>query len=115
MKVYSVPEEVAFAEPDYANYDFKREQAREVEHRERLKAWMVENGFSGEHTGKIVRFGVADGYAQYMMADKGRSSFLVHLPYGDAYHYRDVEFLPRAEVIRRLEAEDKLQSIFGPR
>jgi hypothetical protein len=115
MKVYAVPEQVHFAEPDYTNYDSRREEQRETEHKQRLKDWLVAEGYNGEHTGEVVRFSVADGYAQYMLADKGRNSFLVHLPYGDAYQYRDVQYLPREEILKRLEQERNLQSLFGPR
>ena len=42
--------------------------------------------------GKLVCFGVADGYAQYLVTKIGkRISKIEHLPFGDAYQYRGVE------------------------
>jgi len=115
MKVYGILEEVPFAAPDYANYDRDKEEARETAHMEAVKEWLLANGYDGEHTGKTLGFGVGDGYARYMFADKGRQSFLVHLPYGDAYQYRDVEFLPRKEILSRIEQEEKRAAFFASR
>ncbi len=103
MKVCAPPDEVPWSEPDYANYDPAKEARREEEHRIALKEWLIKAGYDGKYTGEILSEPMADGYANYMMADKGRSSFLVHLPYGDAWDSRNVEFLPRAEVIKRIE------------
>ena len=115
MKVCGVPKEVSFPEPDYSNFDFKKEQEREKLHKQDLKNWLQAQGYEGEHTGEVLSFPVADGHAQYMMADGGKKSLLIHLPYGDSYHYRDVEFLPRSEIVKRIGQEKGLQSIFGPR
>lgn len=114
MKVYSCPDELPAPEVDYRNYDYDRERAREHEHQQQLKAWLQRNGYSGARTGEVVRFGVADGYAQYMLAD-GPRSILIHLPYGDAWQYGDVQFLPKAEIVRRIEADKKLASFFASR
>ena len=46
----------------------------------------------GLHVGKLVCFGVADGYAKYLIVKVGkRVSKLVHLPFGDAYRYMGVD------------------------
>jgi hypothetical protein len=116
MKVYSVPEAVPFAEPDYKTYDWKAEQAREERHMADLKKHLVEMGYKGKHTGKIVRFGVADGSAQYMLADgKGvyGPSFLIHLPYGDAYHQHMVQHMPKKAIVEQIERQEKLASLFA--
>lgn len=114
MKVYNLPVEVPFPDPDYQNYDWDAEQRREAEHRAALSAWLRANGWTGKNTGRTVRFGVADGYALYMLAEgPGRKSCLIHLPYGDAYQYRDVEFLPKAEILRRLDQQDTIAKLFS--
>ena len=107
MKVYGCPDECAWSDPDYANYDFDKERKREEEHAAKLKAWLIEQGYSGQYTGEIFQEPHADGYAQYMMGDKAGKSILIHLPYGDGWDSRNVEFLPRAEVIRRIEVRKK--------
>lgn len=118
MKVYTCPKQVPAPKPDYANYDSAKEIAAEEQHMADLKAWLVKQGFTGKYTGEIYRTHVADGYAQYMFADvpKGYTSpkpFLIHLPYGDAYDSRDVEFLPKKEIIARIEAEKKFRALWN--
>lgn len=108
MKVYSSP--IPF-EYDYSDYNHKAYCEAEDKHQETLKAWLVENGYTGKNTGRILSEPVADGSAMYMLAE-GKRSFLVHLPYGDAYQSRDVSFLPKAEVLRRIEAKERLNELF---
>jgi hypothetical protein len=112
MKVYTCPDECQAPTVDYRNYDGDKERAREAQHQVDLKAFLISAGYTGKHTGKIFRAGVADGYAEYMMAD-GRGSCLIHLPYGDGYQYRDVQFLPKKEVLARIAIDAKLASIFS--
>jgi hypothetical protein len=100
MKVYDCPKECPWV-PDYTSLDFAAEEKREKEHSTRLKTWLLEHGYTGKYTGSMVHFGVADGSAQYMIAD-GKSFCLIHLPYGDAYQYRDIKFLPKREIIKRI-------------
>jgi hypothetical protein len=114
MKVYSLPKEIPPPAVDYSNYDGEKEAAAEVKHMADLKEWLIKQGFTGRYTGQTVHFGVADGRAIYMMAD-GKKSFLIHLPYGDGYQYRDVEFLPKAEIIRRIEATKKMEEFWRKR
>lgn len=112
MKVYGLPEDVPAPEVDYANFDLKRMQRDEEAHIARLKAWLLEQGYDGPNTGRILSSPIADGHASYMMAENGSGSFLVHLPYGDAYQDRNVQFLPKEEVVARLDAQDRMRAIF---
>ena len=112
MKVVSMPPEVPFAEPDYSNYDSVKEQARETEHLEQLKTWLKANGWPGERTGQELQEPHADGYARYMYGD-GPKPVLVHLPSGDAWHSPNVGFLPKKEVLKRLDRRAGLAALFG--
>jgi hypothetical protein len=103
MKVFECPLECAFAEPDYRNYDTRNEEAREKQHRARLKQFLIDSGYTGPYTGRVAYFGVADGNAAYMLADgrgKFGSSFLIHLPYGDAYHCQGIQHFPKKAIIK---------------
>ena len=104
MKVYTCPKELPAPKIDFtAKYDRAKEDAAEKKHMADLKAWLTSRGYTGKYTGEIYRVGVADGYAQYMVAD-GPKSCLIHLPYGDAYDSRDIEFIPKTEIFRRIRA-----------
>jgi hypothetical protein len=47
-----------------------------------------------------------------MIADAPRQSCLIHMPYGDCYHYPDVKYLPKSEIIKRVDALKALKEIF---
>ena len=96
---------------DHSNLDFAALTRAEDDHANTLKIWLKVNGYTGPNTGKIIRFSVADGCASYMFADAKGQSCLIHLPYGDAYQYPDAEFLPRGEILRRIQQQKKLEKM----
>lgn len=112
MKVYSLPKEIPAPEVDYSNYNHEKVAADEAKHKADLKAYLIKGGYTGKNTGKTIRFQVADGYAVYMLAE-GKTSCLVHLPYGDGYEYRDVQYIPKAEILRRVKSEEAFHAIFN--
>lgn len=111
MKVCSLPEECPAPEPNYYDYDWKREEARQKEHSEQLKQWLLANGYSGKNTGEILMIGHADGYAQYMLAE-GRTSCLIHLPYGDAWDSPLAHYMPKKDVLAQIARQKNIASIF---
>jgi hypothetical protein len=117
MDVYDLPDEVPFGEPDYANYDTKVEDAREEAHKTSLKDWLVSQGWSGPNTGREYTTPMGDGHARYLFGDGAgaKNSILIHLPYGDAWHGRDLEFIPEAEIVKRMDASDGLAAFFAKR
>lgn len=112
MKIYALPTEVPAPEPDYSNYDYEKEVAQEDAHLEALKKHFIAQGYRGKNTGEVISFPVADGCAQYMLVE-GPKSFLIHLPYGDAWQFREAEYLPKKEILRRIESGKKLAKLFG--
>ncbi len=114
MKIYSCPKEVPAPEPDYSNYDHTKELRAEEEHQTKLAAWLRSKGYTGKHTGAIYREGVADGYAVYMLAD-GPKSCLIHLPYGDAYQSQNAQFVPKAEIVKRIDAKKQFAALMAKR
>lgn len=118
MKVYAVPEEVPAPVTDYRNFDLKKVMADEAAHKEALKKHLREAGYTGKHTGGVAQFSVADGYAQYMLADgNGRygPSFLIHLPYGDAYRYLHIDHLPKKAIVEMIEQRARMNKLFEGR
>ena len=119
MKIYSLPEELeaTIPEPDYINQTFAEWGRDEELHRESIRQWLHENGYTGKNSGELFQEPIADGYAQYMLVEgavgSGVRSFLLHLPYGDAYHDPDVEFLPKKEVLKRIKARKIVAEMFG--
>jgi hypothetical protein len=118
VKVYRLPDEVPAPQPDYMNYNQEKEAAAEAAHQKALKAYYEARGYTGNNTGKIYQVGVADGYAQYMIFEAPRGSnlrekfFLIHLPYGDAYQSRDVGFLTKTEILKRIKSNEEFMKLF---
>lgn len=117
MKVYCAP-----AGLDAPKFDFKGEESYEKaceKNLDDLRNWLTVHGYTGKHSGKIARFGVADGYAQYMLAEAPRGSrlkeknFLIHLAFWDGYHYDHVEYLPKKEIIENVKRQESLAKLFS--
>lgn len=109
MKVYNAPIDFNY---DYTNFDRNALCAAEEKYTNDLKRHLTSMGYTGKHTGRIYRTPVADGYAAYMIAD-GSKSMLIHMPFGDAYHSPDVKYLPKAEILRRITADENLSKLFA--
>lgn len=97
-----------FTEPDgkfsHSGYDARCEQ-----YRKDTEAWIRSLGYNHKHTGKILRFPVADGYAAYMVIN---ATSMVHLEEVDAYsipaaHARGIRI---NEEVARMES---FNAIFG--
>lgn len=113
MKVFDVPVGLEFEGHDYANFNMDAENKKINAHQERLKQWLKNNGYTGKNTGAIVRFPVADGYAQYMVAEHGSTVSLVHLTYFDAYVYPHETSLTRKQVLENARAQKAMQEWFN--
>ena len=103
MKVFALPAEVPAPKVDYRNFDLHKMQCDERRHRLALQAHLINLGYTGKNTGKIVNFPVADGYAQYMIMEHGKTFALVHLPYGDAYQFQYANRLTKQDILARAQ------------
>jgi hypothetical protein len=83
MKVYASPIPYSFDECMVdGRFSVEAMAASEQRYTGQVEAWLRENGYHHKLTGHIVRFPVADGAAQYMIAN---GTTLIHLPLGDAW------------------------------
>lgn len=116
MKIYATPANIPFPEQDWSK-PYDANDTSEQDWVESVKNEMFKLGWTGLHSGEIIRFGVADGHASYMYFSSSHTSKagLIHLPLGDAYQYRDVEFLPKREILKRLKGQAAMAKLFGHR
>ena len=114
MKVYTAPAGITLT-PDYRNYNRDAEQKKEDTYKAAIKAWLVENGYTGPLTGEVASFGVADGYAQYMLGDKARGGILIHLDIGDAYQFSFIERLTKGDIVKNIEQGKAMAKLFARR
>lgn len=76
--------------------DFRAKEGVDAYHKEcdeyvqKVQEWARANTRSkNDLVGLVFRYGVADGYAQYVVLDT-KPLRLVHLPIGDAWHIPDI-------------------------
>lgn len=118
MQVYAVPGEVAVPgfEDSCLDGRYDREQDDRVtnEFLAELKAWLVEHGYNRKLTGEIVSFPIADGAAQYMVAE-GKSTILVHLPIHDAWNIPAAHMrgLRKKDIVEQVERSRRIAAMFA--
>lgn len=107
-KAFSSPVEYTFPT------DFKQWQEHDAAYIEAVRDELHERGYNEEYTGSVIRFPIADGYAQYMVASM-KPLRLVHLPIGDAWQIpvAHMRGLRADEVKARIGYEKNLDAIFG--
>lgn len=106
--IYGAPEEIKvpkFSIIDYGTYKKKCEQ-----YVEELRKYCLEDNDS-KNVGEILRFQVADGYAEYMIASM-KPLELIHIPIGDAYEFQYAHLLNAKEVNAQLARQNALNKIF---
>lgn len=70
-------------------------------------------GYTGKFTGKLVRDGVADGYATYMIMDTGTSIRLMHLDWCDGYQSQWAHRWTKKDVLGMVAREEAMDKLFG--
>ena len=113
-KIYGPPASIARPTFDFTNFDLDRHQEKINAYHAEIKDWLVkEGGATGPHTGRIYSEPVADGRASYMVMDGPVRKFaLVHMDYDDGYQSQNVEFLPKSEIISRIDKSERLAELF---
>lgn len=108
-KVYTAPKEIkkpVFNFNDIAGYQKAQEQ-----YVEDLKVLLLKRK-KGKNIGETIRFQVADGYAQYMVASM-KPLELVHIPLGDAYDFQYAHRLTAKDVQEKIDQQKRMNELFG--
>ena len=111
-QIYDVPDEVNVPKIKFGNFNLKEYQEEVEKFYKDLKQHLLNLGWVGEHVGEVIRFPVADGYAEYMVFDLNPVR-LVHIPLGDAWHFEYVHLLTKTEVLKKIQQQKALAELFG--
>lgn len=107
--IYSAPKEIKLPKLDFSNMqDYNRDCDRYVRD---LVKHIKDMGYKGKNVGEIVKFAVADGYAEYMILSM-RPLKLIHIPLGDAYEFMYAHLMTASEINKKLDAQNKLAEFF---
>ncbi len=112
--VYSVPDSIKVPELNFRDIEAYREACNKFT--ADLKEWCVQRaanvGVTDENYGKIIRFPVADGYAEYMVACL-KPIQLIHLPLWDAWEFQYANRLTKKDIIEKIQQQNSLEKLFG--
>jgi len=108
-EIYSAPKEVRLPKLDFSNMqDYNKDCNRYISD---LVKHIKDMGYKGKNVGEIVKFSVADGYAEYMVLSM-KPMRLVHIPLGDAYEFQYAHLMTAKEINQKLDAQKKLAQLF---
>lgn len=85
-------------------------QTQEKEYLNQLKELAKRNG-SNDLLGEIVRFPVADGYAQYMVWNI-KPFQLIWIELGDAWDFRYIDRLSPSDIKKEIASQRSLDALF---
>lgn len=110
-KIYAPPKSIKKPKFDFTDVQgsLKAEEKYVEELIGKLKKY-----HKGKNVGEIIRFQVADGYAQYIIASM-RPLELVHVDTGDGYQFEYAHLLNETEVRKKLKQQEAMAKIFGKR
>jgi hypothetical protein len=85
------------------------------DHENRLREWVVKRCIDGgkptKHVGEVIKFPVADGYAEYMVACM-KPLQLIHLEYYDGYSFEYANRLKAKDVEDKINQQNALKKLF---
>ena len=119
-KIYDAPQEMETPDFTYdqnGHPDIKKYEEDNEKYIKELKDLLLKRfeesayACSEKYVGEIIRFPVADGHAEYMVASMSPLE-LVHLPLGDAWNFQYVHLLTAKEVTEKIEGEKKMKELF---
>lgn len=81
-----------------------------------LKQWCIDRaakaGITDENIGEVIRFPVADSYAEYMVACL-KPIQLIHLPLWDAWEFQYANRLTKKDILVMIQRNKSLEKLFG--
>ena len=111
MEVFATPEEIKNPVTNLKDIKaWKEDEERYInEVREFCKS---ESDCDSDYVGKIAKFQVADGYAEYMVFSI-KPLELLHLDVGDAWDYQHIERLKVKDIKENIDRQEKLAKLFS--
>ena len=108
-KIYNAPNDVGTPPNifDHLEHRDKFDKLDKAWH-EKLKQWCIKRNPT-KYVGEIIRFPVADGQAEYMVASLIGSVELIHLETMDAYQSGTVHLMHGGDIIRKINADKRFQ------
>lgn len=111
-KVFLLPS--GFEAPVFDWQDVDKYNKECADHTAKLKEWCINRNRGQKNVGEVIRFQVADGYAEYMVAAI-KPVQLLHLPYMDGYQSETAPLMTAKAIQTKVDQEKAMAKLFGPR
>ena len=111
-KVYLLPK--GFVAPDFDWKEIPKYEKECGELTEKLKKWCIDQNPKQQNIGEIIKFQVADGYAEYMVAST-KPVQLIHLPFWDAYQSETANLMTANAIQQKIDQAIAMAKLFAPR
>ena len=108
-KIFNPPSEIKVPE---IGHDFKKYEKECEEFATKLKEFLIKRNPNGELVGEIIRFPVADSYAEYMVASL-KPVALVHMPLMDAWDFEYANRLTAKDIKDKVAQQKALEKLFS--
>lgn len=108
-KIYLPPAAIPVPKFDWKNQEKYREDEKKFI--ENLAAFCKRRK-KGDLIGKTIRFQVADGYAEYMVAGL-KPVELIHLPLLDAYQSEFADLMTAEKIKQMVERDEAMAKLFS--
>jgi len=69
-------------------------------------------GYTGLHTGALIREGVCDGAATYMVMDSGKTLSLMHMDWMDGYQFQWAHRWTKKDVLAKIDKAERMKQLF---
>ena len=109
-KIFAAPSSIPLPQWDIKK-TYEENSAEEKEYLAKLKDILLKRKPNQKLVGEIIRFPVADGYAEYMVAATTPLE-LVHIPLGDAWDFQYAHLLKKKDVEEKIAAQKALDDLF---
>lgn len=110
-KIYSPPASIKVPELNWEDINAYEEANKKFV--DDLRAFCKSRN-SGEHIGEVIKFPVADGYAEYMVASLSPVE-LIHLPLWDAWEFDYASRLTKKDIIDKIKQNKAMEKLFSAR
>lgn len=109
-KIFRAPSSVAMPSWDFKK-TYEENVLEENNYLAALKDMLTKRKPTQKLVGEIIKFQVADGYAQYMVASMTPLE-LVHIPLGDAWDFHYAHRLTKKDVEEKIKNQKALEELF---
>lgn len=109
-KVFTLPN--GFNAPEFNWEDIEQYKKDCADLTERLKKWCIERNPNQKNVGEVIKFQVADGYAEYMVGAT-KPVQLIHLPFWDSYQSEYAHLMTAKAIQEKIDQEIALAKIFS--